>query len=430
MTVKTIRGARRFFFNLRVRLWVFFFFIKQVAVGALPVSKLVAVLRRLEYFLGKLQENKFVAVDGTVRLGLYIPQVATRPFETACRKFATFGRKLNNTTVLVSVTSACRFRCEHCYQKRDHGKDVDIEHLLDAVSQIQNSGAAFFNIEGGEPFLVFDRLKAVCETIDERSEIWVNSTGDGMTEKRLRELKALGLTAVMFPLHSHLPEKHDAFMGKAGAFEMMSQGARLCHEAGVTVAFNMCLGPRQFQDGTFEACMAEAKEKGAAYIQMIKPKAAGGWLEAGVPVFSDEDLRQVKQKVTAYNHDKTYADYPAISAQILEEAPEMFGCTAGGTDRYYLNAKGDVQPCEFLNVSFGNIKEERFIDIYNRMRTDFETPGTCWLCEQYAGRVRDIVEAKGVASLPLTPEQTARFMRDVDRGAPTELYHTIEKKMG
>jgi hypothetical protein len=127
MTVKTIRGASRFFFNLRVRLWVFSFFIKKVVGGALPFSKLFAVLRRLEYFLKKLQENKFVAIDGTVRLGLYIPQVTTRPFETACQKFATFGEKLNNTTVLVSVTSACRFRCEHCYQKRDHGKDVAIE---------------------------------------------------------------------------------------------------------------------------------------------------------------------------------------------------------------------------------------------------------------------------------------------------------------
>ncbi len=49
----------------------------------------------------------------------------------------------------------------------------------------------------------------------------------------------------------------------------------------------------------------------------------------------------------------------------------MFVCTAGGTDRFYINAKGDVQTYEFLNFLFGNIGEEDFLTIYNRMRDHF-----------------------------------------------------------
>ena len=130
-----------------------------------------------------------------------------------------------------------------------------------------------------------------------------------------------------------------------------------------------------------------------------------------------------------FNRAPEYVDYPAVSAQILEEDVSLFGCTAGGTDRFYFNAKGDVQPCEFLNVSFGNVAEEPFETIYERMRAAFQVPGTCWLCEDYSGKVSSLFKEHGLDSLPLSPELTAELIEQMDRGRPTELYHTIEKKI-
>jgi hypothetical protein len=121
----------------------------------------------------------------------------------------------------------------------------------------------------------------------------------------------------MFPLHSDKPETMNRFMGSERAWDCVCEGVSLCHRAGIAVAFNMCLGPREFYDGTFEACLEIAREKGAAIIQIIKPKSAGGWLECGAPVFSDVDLAEVKRKVTLYNHSRKYADYPAKSARSL-----------------------------------------------------------------------------------------------------------------
>ena len=67
-----------------------------------------------------------------------------------------------------------------------------------------------------------------------------------------------------------------------------------------------------------------------------------------------------------YNLRREYKDFPAIYAQSIEEDENHFGCTAGGIDRFYINAKGDVQPCEFLNISFGNVQDENFEDIYDK----------------------------------------------------------------
>jgi MoaA/NifB/PqqE/SkfB family radical SAM enzyme len=130
-----------------------------------------------------------------------------------------------------------------------------------------------------------------------------------------------------------------------------------------------------------------------------------------------------------YNLDKTYADFPAISAQIIEEDPDMFGCTAGGTDRIYINAKGDVQPCEFLNVSFGSIIEEDFKVIYQRMREVFEIPQTCICCEKYARDIYKLYTDNNLKQLPLPKELTKQLFNKMPRNNPTRLYEKIEKEI-
>ncbi|MDH3349486.1 MAG: SPASM domain-containing protein, partial [Desulfobulbaceae bacterium] len=199
----------------------------------------------------------------------------------------------------------------------------------------------------------------------------------------------------------------------------------LCHGAGMPVAFNICLQRDDFFNGVFEEVMNKARTFGGCLVQLIHPKRAGIWLENGPGPFSTEDIEQVKKLVTLYNLDPNYADYPSISAQIVEEAPEMFGCTAGATDRFYINAQGEVQPCEFLNISFGNIAEEDFSHIYRRMRDVFKHPGTNWLCEKYSPEIAKIYHENNLKTMPLSGELSARIYNELEQGASTELYSKI-----
>ncbi|MFH1876187.1 MAG: radical SAM protein [Candidatus Omnitrophota bacterium] len=426
---RNVTGFRKPLFASRVKLYILFYYLPDVIKGKVSFRRYILFLKRLLYFLSKIYHNKFVGIGNAVRLGLYIPRFPSKAFFTACRKFMVFDAKLPCTTALISVTSACRFNCEHCYQKKDVGKDIDIDLTIAAVKQLQALGVAFFNIEGGEPFLVYDRLRKLCASIDQGAEIWVNATGDGMSIERLKELKSFGLTAIMFSLHSADPEKVNAFMKSDKAWDTLIQGIRLCHEVDVAVAFNSCLKRDDFYNGNFQKVMDKAKELGACLVQIIKPKPSGGWLESGVESFCKVDLEKVKELVHAYNNDARYKDYPSISAQIIEEDAAVFGCTAGGTDRFYINAKGDVQPCEFLNISFGNIAEEEFTIIYNRMRSFFTGPGECWLCEKYSPAILQLLKENKLETLPLDEELARKIYSHWDRGKLTEMYRIIENRM-
>jgi len=211
------------------------------------------------------------------------------------------------------------------------------------------------------------------------------------------------------------------------AWDTLTNGVHLCHQADVLVAFNVCLERDGFYNGEFERLMDRAREFQACLVQLIKPKPAGAWLESGTLEFSRPDLDHVRQLVQRYNHERAYAGYPAISAQIIEEDAEHFGCTAGGTDRFYINAKGDVQPCEFLNLSFGNLAEEDFDTIYARMRQAFVPPGETWLCEACAPQIRQLARTHKVQNLPLGPALSAQIHRDWSRGKPTRLYAALAK---
>jgi len=425
---KFLTGTRKGLEELRIKLLVFFHYTARFFHGEIKLKHYFRVLKRLLYFLSKMKENKYVKIGNLTKVNLYVPFFPTKAFYTACDKVTVFDEKMPSVSMLISVTSACRFNCEHCYQKYDKGKDVDIEALVKVVQHLQDKGIAFFNIEGGEPFLVFDRLNRICDAIDERSEILINSTGFGMTPERMNILrKNKNLMGVMFSLHTDTPEKMNTFMGNDEAWSSMVKGIELCHTENIPVMFNTCLLPESFKDGTFERILDLQKNFGGCLVQLIKPKIAGGWLHGKIEKFTDEDVALVKEKVNRYNHAKSHVNYPFVYCMLMEEEAEMFGCTAGGTDRFYINAKGDLQPCEFLNFSFGNITVDDFDIIYDRMRKVFDIPGQCLLCDKYANEIYRLYSENASSNLPLNPEISEQFYACWNRGEPTRFYEKLSQ---
>lgn len=427
LKIKNITGFNKLMFNLFIKIHVFFHFLPEIFSNKLSLKKFILLLKRLLFFLSKVKNNKYVKIDNITKVDLYIPGFPSKAFYTACNKFKIFNEKMPCTTVLISITSACRFNCEHCYQKKDKGKDIDINLLTKTVKKLQDMGIAFYNIEGGDPFLVYDRLHELCKNINNRSEIWINSTGDGITKDRLLQLKESNLVAIMFSMHEAEKEAFNKFLGKHNAWDIFMKGIDLCHKTNIGVAINTCLKKDDFNNGKFEKIMERAKELKACLVQIIVPKPSGGWLENGVELYSKQDIRRLKQKVNMYNLNRRYKDYPAISAQAIEEDNEHFGCTAGGTDRFYLNAKGDVQPCEFLNISFGNIKNEDFITIYNKMREVFKIPCENLMCEKISKEIYKYFKENNLKTLPLAPEISKNIYEKWDRGKATEFYKVLNK---
>jgi len=424
--IKFINGFKRRIINLKIKLGVFFHYINYLITGRIKIKFFIAFLRRLLMFLKIIRNNKFVKINKNIKLDMYIPEYPTKAFYTSCDKFLEFKKEFPCTTALISITKKCVFNCSHCYQKKDLGKDIDINILVDTVKKMQDMNIAFFNIEGGESFVVYDRLLKVCKAIDDRSEIWVNSIGYGITIERLEELKKINVKAIMFSLHHDTPDEFNKFMGSDKAYDSLISGIEACHSANMNITFNSCLLKDDFYSGKFERIMEKAKDFKSILLQLIVPKPSGGWLGKFENAFTFQDLNIIKKKVNLFNNGLNYKDYPAILSQAIEEDENHFGCTAGGVDRFYINAKGDVQPCEFLNISFGNIQEEKFEDIYNRMRNIFLPAKKCMMCEKVSKEIYDIYNKSSNKVLPLSKELSKKIYLNWDRGEETIFYKKVK----
>ncbi len=64
------------------------------------------------------------------------------------------------------------------------------------------------------------------------------------------------------------------------------------------------------------------------------------------------------------------------------EDAQHFGCTAGHK-MVYVDAFGEVSPCVFIPMTFGNVKEKSIKEIYRTMRERFPTENSCFINKNY-----------------------------------------------
>jgi len=300
------------------------------------------------------------------------------------------------------------------------------ETMLTTAREIVEAGVAMFDIEGSEPFIRFERLLNLVKTLDNRAEIWLNTTGAGAKPGMLKRLKGNGLFGLMVSIHSPDPAIHDKLTGVPGSFQAASDILTTARDLGLVTAFNTVLSENELKEGGIDRIMKLGRELDCDFVQLIHPKPAGVWLGRTEEMQTDRESIEIARTEHLRYNGGSQKGYPALAAQVFEEAPHILGCTAGAVDRFYVGASGEVQPCEFLNISFGNLNEEPFEQIFARMRSHFKQPCTDWLCCTQAEALGEIFKNRDSTDTPLPWEETRKLVENWERGEPTPIY----KKLG
>lgn len=387
-------------------------------------SEYLQFLRRALILLLNFWPNKAVRIASGYKIYIYLPAYPSPAF------FRALEAKLLSTppgpvSVVYSTTKACSYHCPHCYQRQDAGADMSEEVLIATARALKKVGVSFLNIEGGEPFLRYERLLHLVQATADATEIWVNTTGDGVTRERLSALKDAGLNGIMVSIHAPGADAHDGFTGVPGSFDTACRTLRLCRELQIGAAINSVLSETDIKEGKLDALMALAYSLDCDFVQLIHPKPAGLWLGNPDAVqTASAFLASLRATHLRYNSRQTRT-LPVLAAQVFEERPEGLGCTAGGVDRFYVNATGEVQPCEFLNVSFGNVTREPFEAIFARMRQAFAAPVKEWPCCTQSHRIVELLRENKMTVTPLPSEHAAEFMAGWNRGEQPDVYRRM-----
>lgn len=284
-----------------------------------------------------------------------------------------------NTPNLMSfaVNDDCDAACEHCsfFTGVDDKKRqvLNLEECKKLISDAQEIGVSAINFVGGEP-LLRDDLLDIIKSVDKNYMSTFMFTNGSLLEEKALDLKKAGLGGLYVSLDSAEPRKHDLFRRKKGLFEKAMKGINKAKKAGLTTGISCSITPQSFKDGELDRIIELGRKIGVHEIMVFDAMPTGrfklrkdlidnpGWVD---------EIIQVSRK---YNRDNSY---PGVLVWGYATSHRSVGCVCG-TSYCYVSPYGDIMSCDFNHAIFGNIKDEPFYKIWDRLTNRSEFKKAKW----------------------------------------------------
>lgn len=377
-------------------------------VGRLPPGHLWYLFRRM-------RNEKPHRFNGQLRINTFFPPYPSRAFDRFCR--AVVERRRVPFSTYLAVTHDCPYHCEHCSSTSRANTELSRAQLLDVVAQTKALGTCTLGLTGGEPLLREDLADVIAAAGPEMATI-LFTTGKGLDDQRARRFAQAGLTCATIGIEADNATMHDAVRAGPGSFEQARQAARAFRQAGIYTALSTVATHQRLAAGQLERMYELARRWGAGEFRVLAPVATGR--QAGHPEFmlSPQEYRRLAEMHVRYNRR---SGGPAVACFAYLESAEMFGCGAG-YHHLYIDAAGNVCPCDLTPASFGNVTEEPLAEIWGRMARHFSLPRCGCLMKDLAGRIHG-------PDLPLGRERSEAICPvRLERDALPEIYRRLFKR--
>ena len=342
----------------------------------------------LWYLLRRMRNEKPHRFAGQIRINTFFPPYPSIAFDRFL-KAVTERRRVPYSTYL-AVTSACPYRCPHCSYGRRRDVTLRREQALNIIFQVKTLGTATLGFTGGEPLLRGDLEELVSAAGPEMATI-VFTTGWALDGPRARRLAEAGVTCLTVGIESSDAGEHDSVRGAAGSFAKARDAVRVTREAGIYTAVSTIGTREKIASGELERMYRLAAEWGVGEFRLLAPVATGGAAGRGAFMLSEDERRALYDFHVAHNRRR---GGPAVACFAYLESQEMFGCGAG-YHHLFIDAGGEVSPCDLTPLSFGSAIDEPLSEIWRRMASYFPLPRCECLMGELAGKLG------GTAALPL-----------------------------
>ena len=291
-----------------------------------------------------------------------------------------------------NTTNACNMYCDHCY--RDAGckaeEELSTAEAKTLLEQIARAGFKIMIFSGGEPLMRPDIVELVAYAASLGPRPVFGTNGTLITLEMAQKLKAAGAMGMGISLDSMDREKHNKFRKFPGAWEGAVQGMRNCRAAGLP--FQIHTTVMEWNNHELEDLTDFAVAEGAVahHFFFLVPTGRAKTIEAEslrAEAYEDTLTRIMKkqQEVEIELKPTCAPQFLRIAAQMGLKTRFRRGCLAG-TAYCIISPRGKVQPCAYLNMELGDVRQTPFDEIWknsevlNKLRT-LEYSGGCGSCE-------------------------------------------------
>ncbi len=333
-----------------------------------PLSEIPAEIRQFltEYFSRK----KAVPFGKYWVLDTVLPPYPSRAFDNFILGLSQDSPDRQRLfSVSLAVTNKCPNTCWRCSNAGRSQDDVPLDALHRLAAELLDLGACSIALTGGEPLLRED-LEDIFRSFDDRASLTLNTSGDGLTAARARRLRQSGVLTVSVSLDSSDEQEHDRYRGRRGAFRMAVEAISTARDAGLYPYVMTVATPELVEGDGIPSLVHVARQAGAMEVRLLEPMPVGGMTGR------KDLLTRGRHRRRAMQHQLEFAkrdDLPVFSTASYRGRAAAFGCMAG-CGHIYIDGSGEVCPCNYIPLSFGNVITRPLDAILSRMGERFAQP--------------------------------------------------------
>lgn len=281
-----------------------------------------------------------------------------RVYEKIIKQEQMIKEKKSVAFIQLEYDYKCNFRCEHCSieafkRPRNGHRKLTVSDVKNIADQADAMDLASMCISGGEP-TIFPELKDLVGAIDpKRFSVSMDTHGWFLTEKKIKWLVEIGLDRIHLSIDG-LETAHDEFRRKKGSWQRCVDALSLCKKHGLGVIVNIVVTKSDLRSGAVVRHLEFLKQFNV-YSSLIYAKPIGEFKENKDEVLNTEDHNYLDKLSEIYNAGTRHSLVNGY----------FFKCFTF-KKQFSITAYGDVMPCPWVPITFGNLFEEGLETIVNR----------------------------------------------------------------
>ena len=299
--------------------------------------------------------------------------VASGPTPVMNRLISRTVEKRRPLSVHFDLTYRCNERCLHCYLDHDDHGELTTAECIAVMEDLASAGTLFLTFSGGEIFLRPDLCEILATARRLHFDISLKTNALLVTKERAARLREFGVRRVQISVYSDVPQVHDAITKVSGSLQRTLAAIPLLLEQGLQVKLACPLMQENLL--AYRGVMALAEKLGIPYVLDLTitpmmdgsggPLAHRASVSSLLPVLQDPRLHACKPQPSARVNRVVESSLASLGSAVSSgnSAYEDLPCSAGHNS-CYISPYGDVFPCVQLPQAAGNLRRERFSDIW------------------------------------------------------------------
>ena len=249
--------------------------------------------------------------------------------------------------VALELTYRCNLRCKHCYIDVPAEDELAFTEWREVLDQLVSAGSLYVLLTGGEPLIRSDFFHIATYARERGLIPMLLTNGTLITRGIAEDIAKLRPLFVCLSLYGATDSIHEGITGRVGSFRATVRAITLLQELGVAVVLQAMLMDSNVHEVVEMRRLADS---------------------LGVQLRVGYDLAPTKSGALAPQcHEVGIGDLCMYSEHLsgsITVGLNKYGVCKAGRALCSISPTGNVFPCIMMPLRLGNIRQERFSEIW------------------------------------------------------------------